>query len=126
MGFWIFMTAMCLLFPVTMIVWGKIFLKTAPKNINYIFGYRTTMSMKNQDTWEFAHKYCGKIWVYAGLIMLPICIIPMLFVIGKGDDFIGTVASVICIVGVVVIISTIFPIEAALKKNFDKDGNRIK
>ncbi len=126
MGFWIFMLIMCLLFPVIMIVMGKIFLKAAPKDINYIYGYRTNMSMKNRDTWEFAHKYCGKIWFYTGLVMLPISIIPLLFVIGKGEDVIGTVGSVICAIGVIVIIASIFPTEAALKKNFDKDGNKIR
>ena len=64
-GFWIFMLIMDLLVPFTMIGWGKLFLDKAPKNINYTFGYRTTMSMKNQDTWQFAHKYCGKLWFRA-------------------------------------------------------------
>ena len=50
MGFWIFMMAMDLLFPVIMIVMGRYFMKTSPKEINYIFGYRTNMSMKNKDT----------------------------------------------------------------------------
>ncbi len=126
MGFWIFMLIMCLIFPAIMILFGKIFLKTAPKEINYIFGYRTNMSMKNRDTWEFAHKFCGKIWYYVGLAMLPISVIPMLFVIGKGEDIIGTVGGIICMINVAVIITSIFPTEIALKKNFDKDGNRLK
>ena len=37
MGFWIFMMAMDLLFPVIMIVMGRYFMKTSPKEINYIF-----------------------------------------------------------------------------------------
>ena len=51
MGFWIFMLIMDLLIPFTMIGFGKMFLKKAPDQINYVFGYRTSMSMKNQDTW---------------------------------------------------------------------------
>ena len=58
MGFWIFMLIMDLLIPFTMIGFGKMFLKKAPDQINYVFGYRTSMSMKNQDTWVFAHHYC--------------------------------------------------------------------
>lgn len=50
MGFWIFMLIMDLLIPFTMIGFGKMFLKKAPDQINYVFGYRTSMSMKNQDT----------------------------------------------------------------------------
>lgn len=51
MGFWFFMLIMDLLIPFTMIGFGKCFLKKAPDNINSVFGYRTSMSMKNKDTW---------------------------------------------------------------------------
>ena len=44
-----------------MLISGKIFSNRAPKNINTFIGYRTTMSMKNRDTWEFAHKISGKL-----------------------------------------------------------------
>ncbi len=67
MGFWIYMFIMDLLIPIVMILLGRAFLKKAPKEINCVFGYRTSMSMKNKDTWEFAHRYCGKIWVICGL-----------------------------------------------------------
>lgn len=62
MGFWFFMLIMDLLTPIIMIGFGRYFLKDAPKEINPVFGYRTAMSMKNRDTWEFVHKYLGKIW----------------------------------------------------------------
>ena len=50
MEFWIFMLIMDLLLPFTMIGFGKYFMKKAPKEINSVFGYRTSMSMKNKDT----------------------------------------------------------------------------
>lgn len=124
MGFWIFMMAMDLLIPATMIVMGRYFMKTSPKEINYIFGYRTNMSMKNKDTWDFAHKYIGKLWFYLGLLLIPISVIPMLFVIGKGENIVATVGSVVMVVDLIVLIAPIFPTEKALKKTFDKEGNR--
>lgn len=126
MGFWIFAVIMCLLSPLIMIVFGRMFLKSPPKEINYLFGYRTTMSTKNEDTWEFAHKYCGKIWYYLGLILLPLSVLPLIFVIGKSNDTVGTVTYIICMVNICLLVSSIIPTEIALKKNFDKDGNRIK
>lgn len=126
MGFWIFMLIMCLLFPVIMIVMGMVFSKAAPKDINYIYGYRTNMSMKNRDTWEFAHKYFGKFWIYMGIISLPISIIPMLFVTGGGESLVGTVGSIVTIVNLILLIIPIIPTEIALRKNFDKDGNKIR
>ena len=61
MGFWIFMLVMDLLIPVTMVFIGKRFQKKPPKEINGIYGYRTAMSMKNKETWKYAHRCCGKL-----------------------------------------------------------------
>lgn len=124
MGFWIFMLLMDLLIPLTMIALGKLFITKSPRNINPVFGYRTTMSMKNKDTWEFAHKYCGRLWLKCGLVLLPLSVIPLIFVFDKGTDIIGTVGDIVCIVQLVPLIGTIFPTEAALKKTFDKNGIR--
>ena len=124
MGFWIFMLAMNLLFPLIMIVIGRYFMKKSPKEINYIFGYRTNMSMKNKDTWDFAHNYFGKLWFRLGWLLIPISVIPMLFVIGKGEDIIGTVGMVVMVIDLILLIVPIFPTERALKKIFDKDGNK--
>lgn len=124
MGFWIFMVISDLVVPAIMLLFGKVFLKSAPKEINIVFGYRTNMSMKNRDTWEFAHKYIGKIWYYAGWILMPGSIIPMLFVIGKNENTVGTLGAVLCVIQLAVLIGSIFPTEYALKKTFDKYGRR--
>ena len=124
MGFWIFMLAMGLLFPVVMILFGTMFMKSAPKKINYIFGYRTDMSMKNRDTWAFAHKYIGKLWFRLGLLLIPITVIPMLFVIGKTENIVGTVGLIVGFINTIVLIVPVFFTEKALNKVFDKDGKR--
>lgn len=124
MGFWIFMLLMDLLVPLTMIGFGKLFMTKSPRNINAVFGYRTTMSMKNKDTWEFAHKYFGKLWFRCGLVLLPLSVIPLMFVFGKDADMIGAVGGTVCTVQLVPLIGSIFPTEAALKKTFDKNGIR--
>ena len=124
MFFWIFMLIMDLLIPLTMIVIGRLFSIKAPKNINSTFGYRTTMSMKNKDTWEFAHKFCGKLWFRCGLILLPISVIPLVFVFNKGIDRIGIVGGVVCVIQILPAIGSIFSTESALKKIFDQNGFR--
>ena len=124
MGFWIYMLIMDLLLPFTMIGFGKYFLKTAPKNINTEFGYRTSMSMKNKDTWTFAHKYCGKIWFISGLIMLPLSVVVMMFVIGGVENIVGTVGACLCGIQFIPIVISIILTEKALNKTFDKNGIR--
>ena len=124
MGFWIFMLAMGLLFPAIMILFGSMFMKSAPKKINYIFGYRTDMSMKNRNTWEFAHKYIGRLWFRLGFLLIPITVIPLLFVIGNSENVVGTVGLIVSFIYTVVLIVPIFFTEKALNRAFNKDGNR--
>ena len=124
MGFWIFMLIMDLLTPLLMLGFGSLCLKRAPREINFIYGYRTTMSMKNKDTWQFAHAYFGKLWFRIGLILLPVSILPLLFVMGGDENTVSIVGGVICTVQVVVLLGSIVPVEKALKRTFDRDGNR--
>ena len=124
MGFWSFMLVIDLLIPLTMIGFGRLFLQKTPTDINALFGYRTSMSMKNAETWEFAHKFCGRIWFVGGLIMLPLSVIPLLFVIGGDTTAVSCVGSVVVFVQMIPLIGAIFPTEAALKKNFDENGKR--
>ena len=124
MWFWIFMLAMNLWIPLVMIGLGHVFSKRAPGKINYLFGYRTTRSMKNEDTWTFAHQYFGKLWRVIGWSLLVVSPAAMLFVLGKNVDTVGTVDSILCLLQTVVLILPIFPTERALKRTFDEDGHR--
>ncbi len=123
MGFWVFMLIMDLLIPVAMILLGKLFSARVPKKINFLYGYRTAMSMKNMDTWTFAHRHSGRIWFRAGLVMLPLSAGAMLFLLGQDDETIGMWGTILCLVQVLVLIIVIFPTEHALRQKFDKDGN---
>lgn len=82
------------------------------------------MSMKNQDTWQFAHRYCGKLWVRLGWILVPLSVIPMLFVIGKDIETIANVGLVVSLLQLLPLVGSIFPTEIALKKAFDKNGQK--
>ncbi|MDO5417808.1 MAG: SdpI family protein, partial [Lachnospiraceae bacterium] len=124
MGFWIFMLLMNLLIPVTMIGFGYRFLKKPPKEMNSIYGYRTSMSMKNKDTWAFAHHYCGKLWYHWGMGLLPVTILAMCFLLGKDTDTVGNYGGVICFVQMIPLIGVICPTERELRKRFDADGRR--
>ena len=70
MVFWCMMLLFTLMIPAVMIGFGRSFFKRPPRDINATFGYRTTMSMKNQETWKLAHRVCGRYWFICGLILL--------------------------------------------------------
>ena len=126
MGFWIFMQIMVALSPAMMICFGALFRRAAPKEINFAFGYRSARSMKNRDTWEFAHRLCGRIWLLTGIISLPALLTPLFFFIGRDEGTVGTVGSVLTFVGLGLLIAVIPIVEIALWLTFDKDGNRIQ
>ena len=82
------------------------------------------MSMKNKDTWDYAHKFCGRLWYTAGLVMLPVTFIAMLFVLGKDEDAVGSFGGIICFIQMIPLVGSIIPTEIALRKHFDKNGIR--
>lgn len=123
MGFWIFMAANSMLIPFLMIVAGYLFIKRPPRTINGIYGYRTSMSRKNQQTWDYAHYYCGKLWWKAGRILGAVTLLIVLPVMGKGEEVIGSVAGIwVCLQCGVMLITIVF-VERALKRRFDRNGN---
>lgn len=125
-GFWLFMFGTTLLMPLTMIGFGRFFYKQAPKEIQSTFGYRTGRSMKSREAWEFAHNYCGKLWIVAGGIMLPVSVVLMLLVNGKDADVVGDLGSALCLIHVAIMILSIIPVEMALKRTFNENGERPK
>lgn len=125
MLFWAFMLIMTLLVPLIMIVFGTRFEKNAPKEINSVFGYRTTMSMKNKETWQFAHKYIGKLWKKCGWLFLLISAAVIIVSFGKDIAAVSIIGVITCAVQIIVMLCTVIPTEIALKKNFDECGNRL-
>ena len=123
MGFYIYLLIMSLVIPLTMILLGRWFSNRVPKKINYVFGYRTAMSMKNRDTWEFAHRYIGKVWSRAGAVLL-LSVIPMLFVAGCDTDTVGYMSAAVTVLQLIVLVGSIFPVERALRRTFDENGKR--
>ena len=123
-GFWFFMLVCSLLLPVCMSGFGRYFRNKAPGQINMLFGYRTSRSTKNRDTWEFAHHYFGRLWYRLGLIMLPVTVAAMMPVFGKNIDFVGFYGSIVSLVQIVVMLVPIWFTESALKRTFDEDGKR--
>ena len=122
---WTMMFISCMLIPAIFAVIGLFFSKRAPKNLNMLFGDRTDRSMKNRDTWEFAHKYFGRIVGICGAIMLPVAFLVMLLCIGKSEDAVTIVGAVTMTVELIVLVICIILTERALKREFDDNGNRI-
>ena len=124
MGFWFFMLICDLLIPAILMIAGRMMWKHCPQTINMAYGYRTKRSMKNMETWKFAHEYAGKLWWKLGLLLLIPTILIHIPFYGKSDDTVGVLCGIICTVQVIVLCISIIPVENALKKAFHDDGTR--
>ena len=71
-----------LFIPLTMLIIGFLFSQHVPKTINPVWGYRTTRSMKNKDTWVFAHYFCGRLFKKWGLYLLVFTLLMGLILMG--------------------------------------------
>lgn len=124
LAFWIFVLAMDLLIPGVMVGFGKEFQRNPPSEINPGYGYRTTMSMKNKLTWDFAQKHMGEVWYKTGRFLVVPSFVPLLLVLGRDVGIVGAAGLVVSGVQLVVMLGSILVVERALKKNFDKNGKR--
>jgi len=113
-----------LIIPLVMLLTGLIFMKWAPRSVNTLFGYRTRRSMQNDDTWVFANRLMAHIWIHWSLSILAPTIIVMYIVLYFFPDYLGQFSIGLTLVQLVLMIASIYPIEKALKENFDEKGRR--
>jgi uncharacterized membrane protein len=120
----IFFLIILLLIPATMIGFGLFWRKNPPKTINWVYGYRTSWSMKSQETWDFAHKYVGTIWLYTGILLCLISVMTLIVFRNCSPTVLEGIILIITAVQLVGLFLPIVPTEIVLKKRFDKNGNR--
>ncbi|PIH04121.1 SdpI family protein [Clostridium combesii] len=106
---------MIIILGIICIAIGFIFKAFPPQKINYIWGYRTILSMKNQDTWNEAHKYSANTFIVLGFVFVP-----LQFVLSELNISYGYEKIVLSVCFVIMIILN----EVHLKKVFNNDGSR--
>ena len=124
MIYWSYLVLIDLLLPCVMVVCGMIFRKHPPRHPSGIWGYRTRRSLKSRESWDYANRYVGNIWYRWGLILLPLSVIPMLFVLGAEPGTLSAVTVVVCLLQLIPVIGANILTEKALKEHFDQDGSR--
>jgi len=103
-----------------MIVCGMLWRKNPPKTINKVYGYRTTRSMKSKESWDFAHKYFGRIWFKLGLVLAVFTVIILFMFKNSSDNTLVIAVVILMIIQMIALIVPIIPTEMALKRKFEK------
>lgn len=112
-------TFLHLLIGPLMLVISLIFFYFPPKKINLIYGHRTSMSMKNQDTWKEANKRSTHMMLLVSALTCIFQLIGIVFNINEETTILY--ATVFLVAGLII---GVIVIEKQLKAIFDKDGNR--
>ena len=81
--------------------------------------------MQNQDTWDFAQKYCSKISLYMFFPSLILAVAIMPTMISKPIDRIGWIGLGITMIQMMSFIVIMISTEKALKRTFDGSGNKL-
>ena len=68
---------------VVCIAMGVIMRKYPPKQINYLYGYRTAQSMMSQERWEFAQQYAASVFLKWGALLSLIALLGLVLKIGE-------------------------------------------
>ena len=111
--------------PLFILVFGLFTRIGLPKKVNWFIGYRTSLACKNQDTWAFAHRYWGKLMIAFGLILTTLSVVCMIL-IARGVFTLEPASLLIvsAVATLVAVIVSIIPTEIALRKVFEKNGER--
>ena len=82
-------------------------------------GYRTSRSMMNQSTWDFAQRVCARnsMKMFFPTIILAVVIMP--FCLNKDIDTIGWIGLGVTLAQLISYVVIIYLTESALKKEFD-------
>jgi nitrate reductase gamma subunit len=114
-----------LIVPLVMVVAGLSMRKGWPNKVNWWAGYRTQRAKKNQETWVFAHIHVGKLFAIFGFVLILLSVGAAILV-ERGTSTFGTLLGVALGAQGVAVAISIISTETALRKAFDKDGNRRK
>lgn len=106
--------------PILMVMIGMSWRNNPPKTINKVYGYRTTRSMKSKESWEFAHRYFGRILFKLVLVITVLTIVILLIFKNSNDNTLVKVVLIILMIQVIAFILPVIPTEIALKRNFGK------
>ena len=113
-----------LIIPAVMLFGGYMMRKCPPRNISRWVGFRTALSMKNEDTWAFAHACCGRVWWKTGWISLALPVLVQLPFAKAGEETLETLALVMVLAQSFVLLGTVVYVQKELKRTFDESGRR--
>ena len=122
MAFRVFMAFAVFLIPGIMVFFGRTMMDHPPKTINGAYGYRTAMSMINQDTWDYAQAACAKRWRRWGRVLALITLVVLIVALRRPAfaDVLGFYTAF----ETAFLLASVAATEIDLRRTFDDKGER--
>lgn len=117
-----------MMFLLSFIVPGLLLINASKSNPNSIIGFRTGRAFLSKETWVFANKEAGNLFVKLGFIYLVVvtALLGVSFLINL-KEVIGEIYIIIpVIIPIIFITYIIVKVQRNLKTNFDDNGVAIK
>lgn len=111
---------MTIFIPILIIILGFMLRVSPPNDINKKFGYRTSFSMKNKETWNEGNRYASTMVIIGGFLSLLFAFLLSHYY--KLNN--SKVISISSIFMIIVVLGLGYSTEIYLRAKFDKDGNR--
>ena len=92
---------------------GFVMFQFPPKNINYLYGYRTISSMKSQERWNFAQRFSAEEMMRLGAFLIFTSLLALIINFEESVNLIIGLSLVI-----VMVIILFLRVENAIKKKF--------
>ena len=103
--------------PVLILFVAIVFRLFPPKNINYLYGYRTVTSMKTKHTWREANRYSANLMVLFSIINIVSGVLLEILMQKGLAPFIWNLGLLVVLLILVVVLT-----EIRLKKLFGENG----
>ena len=116
----LFAAVMMLVIPAIMLGFGYRFSHKLPDRAKTTgFAYRTARATRSQESWELAHKLCGRIWSWLGAVLLAVSLAAIALTAGQGADAMTKVGGVLTAAQTIILVISVVPVERTLKDKFD-------
>lgn len=104
--------------PIGLIIYGFLYKYKAYKKPGVLLGYKTNRALLSQETWEYANKRVGGIWINLGAFYTIFVGIYLLIVPSAREKL----SVVVFAVGLFIVFYTFFTVDKELAEKFDDAG----
>ena len=119
MATWVFVFIACLICPLMMLIYGIRFSRFQPKKEGFC-GVRTKAALKNDETWDYAHQYCGQMWENMGIIMACVVVAAMMILFRFNELIIAVSGVFIVFIQFILFVLSFAFVSKAIVKKFGK------